>query len=104
MKTKLLYVLFFVGCLAHAKFLSLVLAQYFWTNRLGDSWYELLYLVFWISIIVWPVWAILIWKYGPKENRAFAIVVPVVVGGIFMWPVPAWVLFIVSAHVWGIGC
>lgn len=94
MSIKLRYALLFIGCLAHAEFLSLTLAHEFWNKELYHIlWPGAFYPAWWILVIVWPAWVGLLWKYGAKENRALGVVVPIVLGLIIMWPVLGMLLY-----------
>ena len=106
MSIKLRYTLFFVGCIAHAEFLSLTLAHEFWNEALNHIlWPDVFYPIWWILILVWPGWIIVLWKYGLNGNRALkvlSVVVPVISSLIIMrWVLGyllLWLSFAMGAH------
>jgi hypothetical protein len=102
MSIKLRYTLLFIGCIAHAEFLSLTLAHEFWNEALYHIfWPDAFYPVWWILIIIWPTWCGLLWKYGLKENRALAVVIPIIAGLIIMWPVLGYLMFFIAVSTGG---
>jgi hypothetical protein len=87
MSIKFRYALLFIGCIAHAEFLSLSLAHNFWNGTLFILSPIALYRIWWVLIFIWPSWIIVLWKYGLKGNRVLrllSIVVPIITGLIIM--------------------
>ena len=102
MSTKLRYSLLFVGCIVHAGFLELTLAQDFWSEELTHIlWPHVFYPIWWILILVWPAWCGVLWKFGAKENRVMGVIVPVVLGLIIMFRVLGYLLFWLAVNVGG---
>ena len=97
MSIKLRYSLLFVGCLAHAEFLTLTLAHDFWADALTHIlWPNVFYPIWWVLVLIWPTWVVVLWKYGMINNRAIGVIVPVVLGLIVMFQVLVYLLLWIS--------
>jgi hypothetical protein len=103
MNFNLRYTLLFIGCVAHAEFLSLTLAHEFWNEALYHVlWPDASYRIWWILILIWPAWWGLLWKYGAKNYPALGMIFPVIIGLITMYRVIGYLLYFFAVSMGGL--